>query len=99
MRIGNIAQHSCLLILRTSSYNKSAVGNDGGLAQLVERLLCTEKVSGSNPLASKVLKAKIQEVRSLGRSIRQVAQFPVAQTASSTLKRGQGSSLRAMATL
>lgn len=24
----------------------------GGLAQLVERLLCTEKVSGSNPLAS-----------------------------------------------
>jgi hypothetical protein len=28
----------------------------GGLAQLVERLLCTEKVSGSNPLASKVLK-------------------------------------------
>ena len=29
---------------------------DGGLAQLVERLLCTEKVSGSNPLASRVLK-------------------------------------------
>src|SRR5262249_6329555 len=26
---------------------------DGGLAQLVERLLCTEKVSGSNPLASR----------------------------------------------
>jgi hypothetical protein len=25
---------------------------DGGLAQLVERLPCTEKVSGSNPLAS-----------------------------------------------
>ena len=28
---------------------------DGGLAQLVERLLCTEKVSGSNPLASRFL--------------------------------------------
>ncbi len=27
--------------------------SSGGLAQLVERLLCTEKVSGSNPLASK----------------------------------------------
>ena len=28
----------------------------GGLAQLVERLLCTEKVSGSTPLASKFCK-------------------------------------------
>jgi hypothetical protein len=27
----------------------------GGLAQLVERLLCTEKVSGSTPLASRYL--------------------------------------------
>ena len=26
----------------------------GGLAQLVERLLCTEKVSGSTPLASRI---------------------------------------------
>lgn len=29
-------------------------GKPGGLAQLVERLVCTEKVSGSNPLASKI---------------------------------------------
>jgi hypothetical protein len=30
----------------------------GGLAQLVERLLCTEKVSGSTPLASSLKKGE-----------------------------------------
>ena len=32
---------------------KSSLQKPGGLAQLVERLLCTEKVSGSTPLASR----------------------------------------------
>gem|GEM_PF-1640902 len=37
---------------------KTQVSLYGGLAQLVERLLCTEKVSGSTPLASKFCKCK-----------------------------------------
>ena len=36
----------------------------GGLAQLVERLLCKEKVSGSNPLASKVYNCGLTHIYS-----------------------------------
>jgi hypothetical protein len=35
---------------------RKQVWSRGGLAQLVERLLCTEKVSGSTPLASRLCK-------------------------------------------
>ena len=34
-------------------FDRDSLGEEGGLAQLVERLLCMQKVTGSIPVASK----------------------------------------------
>ena len=51
MKSGNAVHDLVLILSFLFSFNK------GGLAQLVERLLCKQDVNGSNPLTSTNLKS------------------------------------------
>ena len=39
------------------------INEEGGIAQLVERLLCKQDVSGSNPLTSTKKKSSVEKER------------------------------------
>ena len=50
--IGLLNQHTHLSCIMGSNPISSEVVNKGGIVQLVERMLCTHEVIGSNPIVS-----------------------------------------------